>query len=111
MINDYTSDDSDMYGLYTEGLAYLHQTKHPSGIEQFIPKLKTRGDPNKRLSYVSYFEEDGDMIQAGVKATYLPDGSEVNVVEVYEKEGTATIELPDETILYDIPVDDLQELF
>jgi hypothetical protein len=116
MKDDYTSDDSQMYGLYKEGLEYLHQknsggSPYPSGREQFTPKLKTRGDPNRRLSYASYFEEDGDMIQAGVKATYLPDGSEVNVVEVYEKEGTATIELPDESILYDVSVDDLQELF
>ena len=109
-MKDYTSEDSNMYGLYKEGLDHLN-TKYSTGQDQFTPKLKTRGNPEQRLSYASYFEEDGDMISAGVKATYLPDGSEVNVVDVYEKEGVATIELPDETILYDIPVEDLQELF
>ena len=57
MTIDYTSDDSQMYGLYKEGLEHLN-TKASTGMDQFTPKLQRRGNPNTRLSYASYFEED-----------------------------------------------------
>ena len=104
MPTDYSSDDQSMFNLYKEGMDQLNG-RIATGQDQFTPKLKTRGNPNTRLSYASYFEEDEEpTIEPGEPAVYQKTGETVNVVTVNSKTATATIELPDETRLYNVSV-------
>lgn len=102
MRTDYTSDDSEMYQVYNERLEHLH-TKASTGQDQFTPKISQRGNPNKRLNYASYFEEDDQMPEVGSQVTYTETGEQVWVVHVDSKTMLATIELPDETKQYNVP--------
>lgn len=106
MTTDYTSDDNEMYQLFTERLEHLH-TKASTGQDQFTPKLSQRGNPNQRLSYASYFEEEEQLPEVGSQVEYTETGEQVWVVHVDSKTMQATIELPDESRLYNIPVTDL----
>lgn len=109
MTKDYTSDDSNMYGMYMEGLEHLN-TKYSTGMDQFTPKLKPRGNPEKRLSYASYFEEDSITPEIGDQMSYDETGEPVYIVHFDKKTMEAVIELPDETRLYNIPSTSLSEL-
>jgi len=106
MTIDYSKDDHQMYGMYTEGLEHLN-TKTSTGMDQFTPKLQRRGNPNTRLSYASYFEEEETMFEPGESAMYEETGEIVNVVYVNEKNKTATIEQQDETVVYNVPISQL----
>lgn len=105
---DYTDDDVEMNNLYREGLEYVN-AKYSTGQDQFTPKLKTRGNPNQRLSYASYFEEDNDthIPEIGDSVRYDKTNEQVNVVFVDKKNMTATIELSTEEHLFNIPLSDL----
>lgn len=105
---DYSSDDDNILRLYKEGMDQL-DGRLSTGKDQFTPKLKTRGNPNTRLSYASYFEEEDSIVEPGTQATYQKTKQVVNVVDVDVKTGTATIELPDETRMYDVPVSELDQ--
>lgn len=108
MRQDYTSDDDNLMNRYVEGLDHLN-TKYSTGQDQFTPKLKTRGNPNQRLSYASYFEEDNDthLPEIGDQVKYDKTGEDVNVVYVDKKSMTVTIELPSEEHVFDVPVSDI----
>lgn len=108
MPTDYSSDDQSMFNLYKEGMDQLNG-RIATGQDQFTPKLKTRGNPNTRLSYASYFEEEDSVVEPGTQATHQKTGQIVNVVDVDVKTGTATVELPDETRMYDVPVSELDQ--
>ena len=57
-------------------------------------------------------EDDEDYnFTSGTKAIYNETGETVNIVEVDDKSYTATIELPDETIVYDVPFISLNNVF
>jgi hypothetical protein len=47
---------------------------------------------------------------SGDQATYIETGDVVNVVDVDEKDMTATIELSDESTLFDVPFSQLEHL-
>lgn len=104
MSTNYTNDDSKMFELYKES-----DGRFSTGLDQFTPKLNRRGNPNTRLSYASYFEEEDISLEVGTTAIYQQTGETVNVVDFNEKTGTAVIELPDETRLYNIPVSELDQ--
>ena len=101
---DYNSDDSKMFNLYKESDGRLS-----TGMDQFTPKLKRRGNPNIRLSYASYFEEEDTTLEIGTQAIYQPSGETVNIVDFNDKLGTATIELPDETRVYNVSASELDQ--
>ena len=107
-MTNYNPDDNNMFNLYTEGMDRFH-TRASTGQDQFTPKLSTRGNPNKRLSYASYFEEELVMPEIGTQMNYTETGDQVWIVDFDKKTMTATIELPDETKLYNIPVDQLTQ--
>lgn len=109
---DYTNDDDNILNLYREGLEHLN-TKIATGQDQFTPKLQRRGNPNTRLSYASYFEEDDEVsdLEIGTQATYQKTGETVNIVHFDSKNKTATIELPDESKLHHIPASELDQAF
>jgi len=107
MTADYTNDDTSMYNLYKEGHSHGRMS---TGIDQFTPKLARRGNPNTRLSYASFFEEELSGFMSGDQATYIETGDVVNVVDVDEKDMTATIELSDESTLFDVPFSQLEHL-
>lgn len=109
MTNDYTTDDSKLYGMYREGLEHLN-TKYSTGQDQFTPKLKTRGNPEKRLSYASYFEEESITPEPGDQMLYDETDEVVYIIHFDNKAMEATIELPDETKLYNIPVTSLSDI-
>ena len=107
MTTNYNDDDSAMYNMYREGLEYLH-SKTSTGIDQFTPKLSRRGDPNRRLSYASYFEEDEHVdYEEGMSGTHEPTGDRVTIFDVDSKSKTVSIELPDETRMYNVPYSDI----
>ena len=106
-MKDY-SEDEQMFNVYIK--ENVADGRLSDGIAQHTPKLKRRGDPNKRLSYASYFEENDTVeVTAGTKMEY-PGKGEVNVVDVDEKSQTATVELMDETREFNVPWDLLQTL-
>jgi hypothetical protein len=105
MTTNYTNDDSDMFRLYQEGTGRMS-----TGMDQFTPKLQRRGNPNTRLSYASYFEEDGSTLEVGTQATYQQTAEIVNIVGIDDKTQEATIELPDETRLYHVPLTELDPI-
>jgi hypothetical protein len=106
-MKDY-SEDIEMFNSYIN--ENVMDGRLSDGIGQHTPKLKRRGDPNKRLSYASYFEENDIVhVQPGTKMEY-PGKGEVNIVDVDEKSQTATVELPDEVREFNVPWDLLQTL-
>lgn len=105
MTTDYTNDDSDMFRLYNESTGRMS-----TGMDQFTPKLQRRDNPNTRLSYASYFEEDGSTLEVGTQATYQQTAEIVNIVGIYDDTQEATIELPDETRLYHVPLSELDPI-
>ena len=105
MTTDYTNDDSDMFRLYIEGTGRMS-----TGMDQFTPKLQRRGNSNTRLSYASYFEEDGYTLEVGTQATYQQTAEIVNIVGIDDKTQEAIIELPDETRLYHVPLTELDPI-
>jgi len=106
-MKDY-SEDEQMFNAYIK--ENVADGRLSDGIDQHTPKLKRRGDPNKRLSYASYFEENDTIeVTPGTKMDY-PGKGEVNIVDVDEKSQTATVELMDETREFNVPWDLLQTL-
>lgn len=98
MTIDYSNDDSRMVDMYVESMYHTNS------------KLPPRGNPNTRLSYASYFEEEDAAFHPGEIALYGEPGQQVNVVDVDTKSMTVTIELPDETTVFDVPVSQLSHL-
>lgn len=109
MTTDYSNDDNDMYKLYEESNSQL-TAKASIGIDQFTPKITRKKSPEQHLSYAGFFEEDGDILpEPGTQATYLETNEMVWVVNVDEKAKEATIELPDESRVYNVPVTQLTQ--
>lgn len=111
---DYTNDDDNMLDLYRESYKVLRESynsKIATGQDQFTPKLQARGNPNTRLSYASYFEEDDEQsdLEIGTQAIYQKTGEIVNIVNFDSKNKTATIELSDETKLHHVPASELDQ--
>lgn len=108
--NDYSSDDNNILNLYNEGVGQLSGSL-AAGQDQFTPKLQARGNPNTRLSYASYFEEDDEQsdLEIGTQAIYQKTGEVVNIVNFDSKNKTATVELSDETKLHHIPASELDQ--
>lgn len=98
MTTDFTKDDNLIMELFNSNLYHTNS------------KVTPRGNPNQRLSYASYFEEEDAAFDAGQQAKYGELGEIVNVVDVDVKSMTATIELPDETTLFEIPLNQLTHI-
>lgn len=107
MTRDFSKDDDNMMRALNESI----HARASVGMDQFVPKITPRGDANKRLSYASYFEEDGSLPEVGTQATYTETGELVNIVNVNSKTATAVIELPDETRVYRVPFNQLEDTF
>ena len=107
MNRDYSNDDMNMINALNESM----YGKTSTGIDQFTPKITPRGNPNQRLSYASYFEEDGSLPEVGSQVTYTETGELVNIVNVNSKTAMAVIELPDETRVYRVPFSQLEDTF
>ena len=107
MTRDFSNDDDNMLRALNENI----HARASYGIDQFTPKITPRGNPNQRLSYASYFEEDGSLPEVGSQATYTETGEMVNIVNVNSKTAMAVIQLPDETRVYRVPFSQLEDTF